>query len=159
MAEHSYFVTLYALEFQRVVRMEDPEGYIPIFALLHDLAESATGDIPAPVKTGDEAVINERDWLMRVFPHNALVEAMLNDSPVNTWRRDLVKVADTWEAFVFLQVEANCGNTTRTILRAKQQLKVQAYEQAERFQFLPAFLVEAADIAESDVFRIPNREV
>lgn len=63
-AEHSYFVSLYALMIHQVMRPENTEliGAIVVHALLHDVAEAKTGDVVRTFKYSSEALKREIDF-------------------------------------------------------------------------------------------------
>lgn len=116
-ANHSYFVAVYAHMIARVIKWKGPRDYLMFLALCHDMDETVTGDMVSPVKSHildnekyDEYVdsrmhsrmggmVNELADLSHNLPIKILDEADL-----------IVKAADRLDALFFLIMELRRGN-------------------------------------------------
>lgn len=103
-AEHSYYVALYVNYITRWL------GYDPLrrlkliqAALMHDMDEMLTGDIPAPAKKRHLHI-----------QQGALLEDLsgLTNIPLDMDEKNILKAADLFEACMFLSDETDLGNDT-----------------------------------------------
>lgn len=113
-AEHSYYVALYAAQIAELTGWGGPRDQLMYYALTHDLEEILSGDISSPAKRSMKAAMggnleDHDDWVLRKlqdrFPY--LPE------PDEKWDRDIlniVKLADLIEAAMFLRDEMFAGN-------------------------------------------------
>lgn len=115
-AEHSFWVTLISMELGRIRGLGDAEmGQLLSAALVHDMAEAITGDLPAPVKRSrswedvERASIQELEACMPGIP-DALVR--------------LVKLADLISAAMYATMEVDMGNTMFKRIRDELCTKV-----------------------------------
>lgn len=101
LAEHQYLVTMTAIHF--CLLLGKPNLLMPVaaYALVHDLEETFTGDVPGPVK---RKIVDKRrhsEWvsgeMRKRFPDHLLaMRGVTNDSEV----RAIVKLADLAEMFM-----------------------------------------------------------
>ena len=120
-AEHSYYVTLYAFHIAKMLSWGDAEiAALMHKALYHDAAESFTGDIPGTTKRhlqGNGVVFQqflERETTLR-FP----------GFPVGRWltpgEARVIKAADLLDEVLFLSGEQQLGNNAIYSLLAECQ--------------------------------------
>ena len=105
-AEHSYYVILYASTLCYRLNIQDNERLqIMEAAMSHDMAEIRTGDLPGPAK---RAVV-DRDKLL-AYEHSFLLE--LGCTPHNLTEKgwQIIKAADTIDAYYWCAVECAQGN-------------------------------------------------
>jgi 5'-deoxynucleotidase YfbR-like HD superfamily hydrolase len=133
LAEHSYFVALYA---DQVARLIDWHGsYTKLFryALYHDIDETVTGDVPGPAKRAawDKERAEERiEQVMRDKYGDDVMDAR---SSVTDEIKAIVAVADALEEVCYLTEEMLSGN------RWVSTVRVEAAERLEhRWAKLPA---------------------
>lgn len=108
-AEHSYYVAVYALEIARAIGWKGDLGRLAMVALTHDVDEVVTGDVPSPVKKhGREA---DPEWL-RAMLRNRLSPSSLywtyDDRDED--ERCIAKLADMIESILYLCDERSQGN-------------------------------------------------
>lgn len=110
-AEHSYFVALYARQIAIEIGYDRLEDLLT-YALWHDLSETVTGDIPGPVKRSG---INAAVLSSAIEP---VMEDKFGEGVVSQMRESnssaiakIVSVADTVEELCFLHEEQLMGNT------------------------------------------------
>jgi 5'-deoxynucleotidase YfbR-like HD superfamily hydrolase len=136
-AEHSYFVALYAQRIAHVLEWQGPMDKLLTNALYHDLDEILSGDIASPAKQ----VIKKASgvgynlfvkWLFqqtekRVPYYAGCVEGM------GEWEKDITaitKTADILEAVLFLCDEEFMGN--RNVVHCREDLFDQMEESLKR---------------------------
>lgn len=118
-ANHSYFVAVYAHMVARVIGWEGPRDLLMFSALLHDLDETVTGDLVGPIKDYildrdrmDDFVdkkimdrfgslVNEYSWMESSHRVRQVEEVDL-----------IIKAADRLDAVLFLVMEQRRGNAT-----------------------------------------------
>ena len=105
-AEHSYYVALYADILARECGLSDAERmYLVTSALFHDQSECYTGDTPGPVK---HATAN-KEVLAKYESDNDF--ARFGDTPqCPPYLKSLLKVADLFEETAYLHGEMQQGN-------------------------------------------------
>lgn len=98
-AEHSYYVTLYARQIAAKFfpKWSYGEGLL-MAALLHDMSEIHTGDLPAGVKRDKNLIVNGVSDYSEMW--------------MNPHSKKIIKVADCLEAMIFIQEEKVMGNKT-----------------------------------------------
>tara|TARA_R100000322_G_scaffold111973_4_gene71703 strand:+ start:5271 stop:5819 length:549 start_codon:yes stop_codon:yes gene_type:complete len=105
-AEHSYYVAIYAKRIAQFVKLNKDE--IPLLvwvALLHDAEEMVTGDIPTPSK--------ERHLYIQQYQISRDVGIGLSpDVNLSIAAHKILKIADCFEAIMFLVDEQYIGNIT-----------------------------------------------
>lgn len=112
-AEHSYFVSVYADLLARAIEWKGDHGQLVRYCLYHDLDEVISGDIPTPVK----ASIKESPGSWSKI--QAWIDAKLfSKFPwafglvlVDEEAKYLAKIADLLEALLYLKEEEASGNT------------------------------------------------
>lgn len=105
-AEHSYYVAIYAKEIAEFVNLDKDEVPLLVWvALLHDAEEMVTGDIPTPSK--------ERHLHIQRYQILRDVEIGLSpDTNLSLAAHKILKIADCFEAIMFLVDEQYIGNIT-----------------------------------------------
>lgn len=100
-AEHSYNVAMIATaivdKLEKLTHVpHNLRGNVMSWALLHDVPECLTGDMPTPFKNvlGGEVGVAER----AVFPKYAELKDGIGDWPIT-----IVKIADIFEAMIFTE--------------------------------------------------------
>lgn len=119
LAEHSFRVALAAPRFAVKYFMVSPTDYellynISRLALLHDQFEAFSGDIASPAKGWFGSPQFESFHAERVTE---------NVAPLDTRVYQAVKMADLYEALVFLNVEVSLGN--QTVIRVIENLEAE----------------------------------
>lgn len=94
-AEHSFYVALYTQEICNRIGWKCPD-YMLLYALMHDMEEIRTGDIPPPAKKQHNiAPTLEFIGNICLAPEQLLI----------------IKVADLLEAYIFVYNEIKMGNS------------------------------------------------
>ncbi len=113
-AEHSFFVTFYALQIARLVNWAGPYDELTFAALMDDVEETFTSDIVSPVKRQivDEGALDNfvRDQMKERLPG---MQAQLDAIYESNWGADIgriIKVADKIDAAIHLILEQRMGN-------------------------------------------------
>jgi 5'-deoxynucleotidase YfbR-like HD superfamily hydrolase len=120
--QHSYWVAIYTLELCKTMNVQSHIMFNSLrHALLHDVEEAITNDIPGPVKRGrawkDVELVARQELEMPEEEHDPLV-------------KQIVKAADLISALVFADEEVKMGNwyfkqIRAELLHAIQSLKLQ----------------------------------
>lgn len=121
LAEHSYYVALYAMQVAELIHWEGSAGALTRWALIHDAPELETGDIPGMTKDAvfDGAAMDalEQRVVSQKFPK---YQAWYNAPyPV----RSIVKVADIMDAVMYICEEMQSGNKVMGSLPAIPDLQ------------------------------------
>jgi 5'-deoxynucleotidase YfbR-like HD superfamily hydrolase len=108
-AEHSYYVAVYCMLLGEYLQYTSDEINFAIrHALIHDVEEIHTGDIPSPTKFSAK----KKDNPFEAIKKRALRILGLNDK--NIWPGKkvdcLVKLADLVESLMYLSTEEQLGN-------------------------------------------------
>lgn len=110
-AEHSYYVSVYAGQIAEMVKWKGDAAMLLKAALIHDLFEGRSGDIPAPFKRqmGIDEKHLEAEW--KYFHDNfrdqlPVLAALRGDPQIAA----IVRVADRLEGCIFLATEWMSGN-------------------------------------------------
>lgn len=113
-ANHSFFVTFYALQIARLIEWPGPYADLTFASLMHDIEETFTSDIISPVKRQiiDEAALSNfvSEQMKQRLP---LIEAQLDAVHESMWGdsvRAIIKVADKVDAVIHLIIEQRMGN-------------------------------------------------
>lgn len=116
-AEHSYFVAIYADQIARAINWSGPRDQLMRLALFHDMDEILTGDISAPSKKVMESSamsgwhIFEKWKTQRMEERINCFQSYLEI--VSPWDKSgyaIIKTADLLEAVLFLCDETFSGN-------------------------------------------------
>ena len=105
-AEHSYWVVVFAHQFGLMSGLDDAEMRdLMVAAAYHDRLEAITGDLPAPVKRGRTWEEVERDADREMDMPKVWVAPDLSSK-----LQRILKAADLMSAAAFAQEEMNLGN-------------------------------------------------
>lgn len=113
-AEHSYYVTLYAGQVARLINWGGSFGNLYRAALMHDTSEVFMSDIPGPTK---RAIIDHEKY--DEYELSGLQERFGDE--VSAWLKDdiepkqinsIIKVADLLDECFFLATEMQLGNNS-----------------------------------------------
>tara|TARA_R110002110_G_scaffold142015_8_gene330139 strand:+ start:8460 stop:9005 length:546 start_codon:yes stop_codon:yes gene_type:complete len=108
-AEHSYYVTLYATFIAIELDLKTNDiNWITQYALTHDFDEMVSGDIPTPYKRGTEY----DDKLITKHSKKMGSTILINEPTDIRLCMEVVKVADEFEACMYLADEKAMGNST-----------------------------------------------
>jgi 5'-deoxynucleotidase YfbR-like HD superfamily hydrolase len=129
LAEHSYFVTVYADQISRLISWNGDNAELLRYAMYHDLDETITGDIPGPAK--------------RIGWHKKKAEGIINDTMTHKYGWDvsyarsratedakaIVSAADSIDEVCYLCEELLLGNVwvSSVLTEAKKRLKIRWY--------------------------------
>lgn len=114
-AEHSYYVAMYATFIANHIKMKKSDvNWITQYALTHDFEEMISGDIPTPYKRHFRL---DDDYMMTI-PREMASSIQTNNTTLEKYCIEVVKVADIFEACMYLADEIAMGNTTVHILFA-----------------------------------------
>lgn len=109
-AEHSYYVAVYADQIATYFKWQGDRTALLRYALWHDAAEVATGDIPGPVKRRlvdpKRLAALEVEYLTAVFPGNEWV--LPDDIEV----RAIVSLANCIDEIFWVGTETQMGNNS-----------------------------------------------
>lgn len=125
-AEHSYYVALYAGQVARLINWQGSYDNLYRAALMHDVSEVFMSDIPGPTK---RAIIDH-------YRYNDYELSGLQDrfgDEIGAWLKDdiepaeinaIIKVADLLDECFFLYTEVQLGNKTlgRVIAASRMRL-------------------------------------
>lgn len=148
LAEHSYFVALYSSQIADIIKWGGDRGELLKYALLHDIDETITGDIPGPFKRAAVDKIKAKkainDVMVEKFgPDNVSV---INDASDDI--KNIVKVADCIDEICYLEEESLMGNH-----RWLEKVRKEAMRRlVSRFDSLPFKTKSDKDSAWSVVF-------
>lgn len=100
-AEHSYNVAIFAQNAANVAEVQTgmfiDRGAMLTWALVHDIPETLTSDLPTSIKEDPDLKLAVDNLEHKIFPGISAVYAKI-DSKIEY---DLVKLADSVDAFVF----------------------------------------------------------
>jgi len=115
-AEHSYFVTVYAVQIANRVGWKGDMAELMQWALVHDAPECFSGDIQGPTKRAvvdpDRMVAFEIAEMERRFPRSFLGEYIANQDVVHNDVKRIVKCADIADEAAYLAIEMSMGNAS-----------------------------------------------
>ena len=110
LAEHSYFVTVYADQVARLIEWKGDFAELMRYALYHDLDETITGDIPGPAKRAgwdkkatyefDDTMTYKYGWDVCRTRQNAKEDV-----------KAIVSLADSLDEVCYLCEESRLGNS------------------------------------------------
>ena len=127
-AQHSFFVAYYALKIGKKLKLNDElKGEITIQALIHDIAESSSSDVPSNVKyqvPGLKQMLDKAEdfAINKYFPEikdefTSLRKHEADGDIVGT----VIKLADIIALIQFLKTERALGNQDATLLKVIQE--------------------------------------
>jgi 5'-deoxynucleotidase len=145
-AEHSFLVALWAGRIAQLIgwRPGQPMDHLTLnrWALVHDITESWTGDVPTPMK--------------KFYDHNRLEKSIKFPDGEWQWLRQavdsemvgIVKVADLLEAYLFLCVERSLGNTDPLLVEVCAEIHGKLVKASEALPWStpPSFSAEKPSI-------------
>lgn len=107
LAEHLYLVWAITREFARAAGLSEEDCRLAEeWALQHDVPEVKTGDLATPVKRAMREAVPHDDPLRRIeLAMSDSYAALYAKVKERRWVRDVVKLADIFEALNFLAVE------------------------------------------------------
>lgn len=122
-AEHSFYVALYTDIICRSVGMDTDRTYAAVsYALIHDMAESTTGDIMGPIKRSlvsyQALEAYERKILAQMGPHYVRDE-------LEPGLRKLVKCANIIDEYFHISLELAMGNMCMTAMQTAIAIRLQ----------------------------------
>jgi len=111
---HSFYVTFYARQIAQLIHWPGPMAELLLYALLHDIEETITGDILGPVKA---EIVDEGRFdsfievkMSRHLPGIAHELQVIRNSLWGNSIQAIVKVADKVDAVLYLMTEVAMGN-------------------------------------------------
>jgi len=116
LAEHSYFVAVYADQLARLIGWTGDYAALMRYALWHDIEETITGDIPGPAKRvicKDRSVTPGAMISMDRVSETARAKFgndFANDIPDDKGTHAIVSMADSIEEMSYLNDEEDSGN-------------------------------------------------
>ena len=109
-AEHSYYVTLYAGWIAQFLGRDWPDVlFILEHALTHDFNEMVTGDIPQPYK---KCITDVKDTKICSASRSMMSSIHTVHGNNQETCKKIIKVADLFEACMYLKDEMGMGNST-----------------------------------------------
>lgn len=107
-AEHSYYVTMYALQITKILFPNEDERKMRIVekALVHDISEIWTGDIPTPLGANFEVKKAKKAKAYELYSKHSYAPYANDD--IDTL---IIKIADYMEALHKCVEEKRLGNT------------------------------------------------
>jgi len=146
-AEHSFFVAVYADRIATLLGWEGPRDVLMRYALYHDMDEILTGDISAPSKKVMEAAsgvgwhIVEK-WMDQRM-EDRISKYMESVGVPEEWKEQIyaiVGIADLYEAILFLADEEFSGNKNGVTCRKDCEDRLwQAVSKLESKWFTPVY--------------------
>jgi 5'-deoxynucleotidase len=152
-AQHTYHVAVLTHALctigREVFGREVDAGQAVILALFHDVEEVLTGDIAAPIKHHDEAVLRalrqiermaaERLLAMVPAPLQTAYQPLIGEKDRDPELIQWVKAADTLDALLKCRVELAMGNREFAVAARQLEAKVRALGMPEVDYFLEHF--------------------
>lgn len=119
LAEHSYFVALYADQIARMIGWSGDLAELMRYSLYHDLDETVTGDIPGPAKRAAWDKEKAEEAMSSVMTGKYGSDVVDTRRLVSPEAKSIVSVADAVEEVCFLCEQMMMGNQTwvRPVLR------------------------------------------
>jgi len=108
-AEHSYYVAIYAAKLaDELCLSKNDKLWCMTEALTHDFEEMVTGDIPSPYRSS--FIRNDKEILSA--PHAMHLSITRSEPELGDVCKNIIEVADVFEACMFLADEFYMGNST-----------------------------------------------
>ena len=125
-AEHSYFVAIYADQIAKLISWEGDRAGLLRLAIAHDWEEILSSDIAAPAKRVIKKSMGFSWALFEKWTFQRLVEripdfvrwGVFSDEEGEREAATILKVADLLEAVLFLADEVNMGNNNCVAVKA-----------------------------------------
>ena len=140
-AQHSFFVAYYALKIAKKLNLSDEiKGEITIEALIHDIAESSSSDVPSNVKykvPGLKQMLDKAEdyAINKYFPE---IQPEFKSLRLHENKGDIVgtiiKLADIIALIQFLKTERALGNQDATLLKVLDQACTNLERHLEQLQ-------------------------
>jgi len=111
LAEHSYFVTVYADQIARMIDWKGDFAELMRYALYHDLDETVTGDIPGPAKRAAWRKEGIEETLNDVMTRKYGWDICYTRSRATGDAKAIVSAADSIDEVCYLCEEMLSGNT------------------------------------------------
>lgn len=127
-AAHSFHVAIFALVLGKMAGFTDEATHYSVTcAVMHDVEESITTDLPAPIK---RRVADGWAQLVTI----AVAELFLDAEPLKKYAMDgdtpIIKLADSFAALMYCDNEMNMGNILFKDIRAEIIWRI--YDKAEK---------------------------
>ena len=117
-AEHSFFVGLYALHIADILEMDAIARFDILHAgLLHDAEEVWSGDTPSPYSKFMDIPLYVKKRLQKML-------APFNYDVYIAHYSDIIKLADLIEAYHWIKEEENMGNKNLKLMRIEIWTKI-----------------------------------
>ena len=125
LAEHSYYVTLYAAHVARIIGWEGNYANLMRYALYHDIDETVTGDIPGPAKRVAWDKERAEEAILPVLTAKYGQDVVDVRQGASEAIRAIVSVADSIDEVCYLTDEMLSGNqwVTSVKFEAVKRLK------------------------------------
>lgn len=114
-ANHSYYVAIYAHQIARLIQWDGHMARLIFMALTHDLDETVTGDIVSPVKRAIVDIDRYRTYVGAAMQQRMpslwtqMMRAMVQPASDDEMTA-IIDAADRLDALLFLTVEQRMGN-------------------------------------------------
>lgn len=132
-AQHSFFVTWYAVMIAETIRWHGPRDYLMLKAMYHDLDETITADITGPVKKEIVDAVKAEPYLEgrmleRMGNVSKFFLTMEEEAPDDVYFdvEKIVRAADLLEALLFSIVNEQVGNKAMADVTVVFMAKVEA---------------------------------
>jgi len=152
-AEHSYFVTLYASTICDKLDLVEWEALSVLeYALRHDLAEIVTGDSPGPAKRATTDPMKLAEFENSFLETIGEAEAARN---VSSRVKSVIKAADTLEAWFWVSLEVARGNVLmRNEMHIARDRCYKAFRILGGVFFMPSVALDMFNSADEEVTRL-----
>lgn len=112
-AEHSYYVALYATYIAKRLHLTDLDcQWVTQAALVHDFEEMVSGDIPTPFKDAMKMFKLPDGARVLSAPRSMALSIMSVEPRNKALCEEIIRVADLFEATMYLADEYYMGNST-----------------------------------------------
>lgn len=115
-AEHSYYVAVYAVQIARAIRWQGNVAELTMWALSHDAPECFSGDIQGPTKRAVVDQVRMREFeaaeMERRFPGTFMTDYVTMADALDPDVRNIVKCADIADEAAHLCIEMSLGNAS-----------------------------------------------
>lgn len=136
LAQHSYSVAYYCFEIAEKYHItKETRNKAIAMAIIHDIGEVFTSDLPHDVKYENPELKQLCDKLERKYVHEQLPSAVaelwdeLEDKEHPTLAGAIVKLGDSLSVNAYVDREIELGNTSSIICEIKQEIQERIIEQ------------------------------